>query len=112
MMMDLVLSYFLMNNEPMYLFEPTSESYTAELKLNIHHDMNDYSYIDLSPYAMRNIREGVTGRAGAEADIGIWIGDVALELYHHSSHNLDHISPDPGKGAIEMDAIRLKWKLR
>jgi hypothetical protein len=96
----------------MYLYEPTSRSYTAQLRLNIHHDFSGHFYLDLSPYADRNLEDGVTGRAGAEMDIGAVIGDTALELFHHSAHNLDHESPLQDRRNLEMDAIRLRCMLR
>jgi hypothetical protein len=106
MLVEILVAYALTSNEPLYLRTPSSPYMDSVIQLHVNKDLGKNFYIDLLPYVMRSEATGITGRAGAEASIGVHFKDLDLELYHHSSHNLDVENQ-----AVELDMVRLRWTL-
>ena len=107
MLAELILSYYLLNTDPMYL--RTTMCPCADMKVALHVNkeyMNGF-FIDAEPYVLRDIVSGETGRAGAKLKIGIEYKDIELSLFHESIHNLDQNYGMP----VEMDGIELRWRL-
>ncbi len=105
MVAELILTYALISNEPILLRSPGEPFTRHEVALNMEKHWPSGLFFRLMPYVQGSDREA-TERAGAFAEIGISVGDVDVSVYHHSSHNLDR----PGR-ALEVDVVRLKWKL-
>ena len=107
MLAELILTYYFISNEPLYLRTPREPYAGAEIKLNVSKEFYDRYFIMLSPYVVSE-QIGITpGRAGAEFEAGFKIKDMKLSFYHESVHNLDR----EGR-LIEIDGVRLRWKLR
>lgn len=106
MLAELIISYNLISNEPVLLRSPGPPYTRHEVALNVEKHWRNGFFLKLQPYVQGSERDSVE-RAGALAEVGIHWGDVDISLYHHSSHNLDR----PG-WALEVDGIRVKWRLR
>jgi hypothetical protein len=103
-MVELLLSYALISNEPLYLREADQPYKNIELSLLIGKDLGKHYFLYLEPYVMA---EGdLVGRAGGKAELGIRIWDFEISLFHHSAHDLDK-----NNRAIEVDGIRMRWRL-
>lgn len=106
MLVELLLGYALTTTDPLYLREPGPPYMDNVIQLHVNKELGKNFYLDLSPYVMRSIADGITGRAGAEVSVGYHFKDLDLEVYHHSSHNLDVENQ-----AVELDMVRLRWIL-
>lgn len=87
----------------------TTPYYDSKLQVNIHKDIGTKFYVDVQPYVYRDINSGITGRAGAKADVGVHLGTIDLEVQHESVHTLDVGTAYPG--AYELDSVNLIWHL-
>lgn len=105
MFAELILSYFLISNDPMYLRSAERPYTKMSVSLEVHKPITDRLSLRLAPYVFRSLNQA--GRAGAEAEIMYRFDDLKIGIYHHSSHNLDV----PGD-ALEVDGIRMRWKLK
>ena len=104
-MVELILAYALLSTEPLYMRETGPPYANYEVALNIEKDLPWRFYMQLQPY-IKAYSNNLIGRAGATAHIGLDMGDLKVEFYHWSEHNLDKDSI-----RIESDGVRLKWKL-
>jgi len=105
MIAELVFSLFLVSNEPMYLQSVGRPYSRMVLSLELQKPMTNRLTFTLTPYVLRSWARA--GRVGSEAEIMYRLGDVRFGFYHHSSHNLDREGT-----AIEVDGVRMKWKLK
>lgn len=108
MFVDLIISYALLTNEPLYLREARAPYADTEVRLEVHYPITDHLYLNVEPYVQRSTEEGVTGRAGAVVEIGAEFDGFSVELFHHSAHDLDRGDGDP----LGVDGIRLRWRMR
>jgi hypothetical protein len=106
MLVELVMSYYLANTEPIFLRTPSCPCATTKTELHVRKEYTDY-YIDLSPYVLRDVEDNITGRAGVEIEAGFNWKDISLGYYHHSSHNLD----TSYGSALEVDGFKFHWRL-
>ena len=105
-MLELVLTYYFISNEPLYLRDPDAPYAGAEIRLEVSKEFYGRYFVMLSPYM---VSEGIgvpPGRAGAEFEAGVKINNIKLSFYHESVHNLDR----RGR-SIEVDGFRIRWRL-
>lgn len=107
MLAELVLSYFLINTDPIYLRTAYCPCATMKVAVHVNKEYTNGIFIDVEPYVLRDLSSGVTGQAGAKLKIGTHIKDVDLSLFHESIHNLDENFGLP----IEMDGVEVRWRL-
>lgn len=103
-MVEMIITYAVLSNEPLYPRTAGKPYSGVEVRLNVDHEFYNRYFLILSPYVMGKDR--TVGRAGAEAEIGLKVGDARFSVYHLSEHGLD-VEGRP----IEYDGIRLRWKL-
>lgn len=108
MLVDLIISYALMTNEPLYLRSSGAPYADTEVRLEVHYPITEELYLDIKPYVVRSTEDEITGRAGAIVEIGIQFDRFDVELFHHSAHDLDSGDGDP----LEVDGIRFRWRMR
>lgn len=106
MIAELIITYALISNEPVLLRSPGPPYTRHEVALNVEKHWWEGFFLNLTPY-VKGSEMGSVERAGAFAEVGFHFGDVTLSVYHHSSHNLDR----PGD-ALEVDGVKLRWRIR
>ena len=106
MFLEAVLSYALASNQPVCINSGCQGVMTSELRLNMAHDLSENLYMKLSPYVW--LDDHTPKRAGADAEVSYRLGNVDIGLFHSSKHSLD---TGTGKG-IEIDGIRLRWRIK
>ena len=104
MLVDLILSYYLISNNPLYPRSPSEPFATHEVRLEVTEDVYGPLFLKLSPYVLGNFEEKPAGRLGAEVEVGLKLKNITLSAYHHSIHSADIYNQ-----AIEIDGFRLKW---
>lgn len=107
MIVDLIISYALMTNEPLYLREARAPYADTEVRLEVRYPITEHLYLNVKPYVVRSSEEDITGRAGAVVEIGASFDGFDVELFHHSAHDLDRGDGDP----LEVDGIRLRLRM-
>lgn len=106
MIVELIFAYNLLSNDPV-LLRSSGPPYTLhEVALNLEKHWWEGFFLKFTPYVQGSDKNSAE-RVGAFAEFGIHFGDVDVSVYHHSSHNLDRRGD-----ALEVDGIRLKWRMR
>lgn len=114
MIAELIVTYFLISNQPAYINQSYGPKTQAELALRLQKTTDYGLYFEVKPYLLLSepglYESGyvVPRRVGGELDIGFDWSWGRLVFYHHSIHNLDY---DNLTGATELDGIKFTWKL-
>lgn len=107
MFAELVISYFLISNQPLYLRQDGPPYTDIEIRLEVHQPIKQRFYLDIEPYVQRSRESSVTGRTGAYVELGYHYNeDISFSLFHHSSH-----CADINCEALEADGFNLRWRL-
>lgn len=107
MLAELVLSYALMSSEPIYLRQAGEPVVDSIVQLNVEKRWDNNIFLKITPYVMRNWAQDITGRAGAELELGYSFKYFDLGYYHHSAHNLDQNFGS----SVELDMVRMHISL-
>lgn len=103
-MVELILAYAFISNEPMYLREPGPGYSNMQMTLHVNEELYKNLYVDIAPYVIGRSNEIMT-RAGARVAVGYHFPKVDFEVFHHSSHNLDTQGIP-----LEIDGVQVRIK--